>query len=638
LVSWRGYLRKEKNMNGIHTKPKNNLLKLSIGALGIVFGDIGTSPLYAMRVCFESARGVAVTDQNIYGILSMVLWSLILVISLKYLIIILTFDNEGEGGILALMKLVLPIKKHSKYFVILSMGLFGAALLYGDGMITPAISVLSALEGLQIATPFFKPFIIPLTIVILFILFFFQREGTGKVGMIFGPVIFIWFISLALLGVNAIVKHPTVLNAVNPYYAFHFFLIHGIGGITILGAVFLVVTGGEAVYADMGHFGRKPIRLGWFYMVLPCLVLNYFGQGALLLDNHHFISNPFYYLAPGWALYPLVILAASATVIASQAVLSGAFSLTYQAIQLGFMPRLKVVHTSAYERGQIYIPQLNWMLFLATISLVASFKTSDNLAGAYGVAVTTTMVITTLLAFVAMRNLLKWNLPAAISLTVFFLIIDLSFFFANIVKVPDGGWFPLAIAGLFYFIMTTWHKGKRMMSIQLKKVIDPLVEFQTYYQNNVQHIVEGTAIYLTRDAAGTPPALVFNLRHNKVLHERVIILSVMFSALPHVEFFENVEINELDKYITHVIIRYGYLDVTDIPDSLNLLKEKGLTIELKNVTYFLGRESVVVARHTGMSPFRETMFSFMGKNSVKATRYFNLPSDKVFVIGSQIRL
>ena len=625
-------------MSNNNLKSNNNLLKLTIGALGIVFGDIGTSPLYAMRVCFEGAHGIAITDQNIYGVLSMIFWSLILVISVKYLIIILRADNKGEGGILALMKLVLPIKKSKKYFVILSMGLFGAALLYGDGMITPAISVLSALEGLQIATPFFEPFIIPFTIIILFILFFFQRKGTGKVGMVFGPVIIIWFASLALMGINAIVKHPSVLNAINPYFAFHFFLVYGLGSITILGAVFLVVTGGEAIYADMGHFGRKPIRLGWFYLVLPCLVLNYFGQGALLLVNHNFISNPFYYLAPAWALYPLVILAALATVIASQAVLSGAFSLTYQAIQLGFMPRLKVVHTSEDERGQIYIPQLNWVLFLATISLVASFKTSGNLAGAYGVAVTTTMVITTLLAFVAMRNLWKWSLPAAISLTLFFLIIDLSFFAANIVKVPDGGWFPLVVAGLFYFMMATWHKGKRMMSIQLEKVIDPLKKFKTYYQKNVQHIVNGTAIYLARDPSRTPSALVFNLMHNKVLHEKIIILSVQFIAIPHVELLENVEINELDKYINHIILYYGYLDKTDIPHALQLLKEKGLTIDQNNATYFLGRESIVIAKHTGMSPLRETLFNFMGRNSVKATRYFNLPSEKVCVIGSQIRL
>ncbi|MEO7313189.1 MAG: potassium transporter Kup [Chitinophagaceae bacterium] len=627
-----------RNMSEINAKTKNNLLKLSIGALGIVFGDIGTSPLYAIRVCFEGTHGIPINDQNIYGILSMIFWALILVISFKYLIVILRADNDGEGGILALMKLVLPQKKSGKYFVILSMGLFGASLLYGDGMITPAISVLSALEGLQIATPFFAPFILPLTIIILFILFFFQRKGTGKVGMIFGPVIFMWFISLAILGINAIVKHPSILHAVNPYYAFHFFVSHGFGGITILGAVFLVVTGGEALYADMGHFGKKPIRIGWFYLVLPCLVLNYFGQGALLLDNHQFISNPFFYLAPAWALYPMVILSTIATIIASQAVLSGAFSLTYQAIQLGFMPPLNVVHTSANERGQIYIPQLNWFLFLATTSLVASFRTSANLAGAYGVAVTTTMVITTLLAFVAMRNLWKWSLPAAVSLTVFFLIIDLSFFSANLVKVQDGGWLPLGVAGLFYFIMITWNRGKRMLSIQLENVLEPLKKFQTHYQENAQHIVSGTAIYLARDPVGTPSAMVFNLRHNKVLHEKIIILSVQFNAVPHVDILKKIQIQELDKYITHVIIFYGYLDKSNIPDALNLLKEKGLTIDQNNVTYFIGSESIVVEKHTGMSAFREALFNIMGKNSVKATTYFGLPPDKVCIVGSQIKL
>jgi KUP system potassium uptake protein len=456
--------------------------------------------------------------------------------------------------------------------------------------------------------------------------------------MIFGPVILVWFVSLAILGVNAIAKHPTVLQALNPYYAFHFFITHGLGGITILGAVFLVVTGGEAIYADLGHFGKKPIRLGWFIVVLPSLVLNYFGQGALLLDNHQFITNPFYYLAPAWALYPLVILAALATVIASQAVLSGAFSVTYQAIQLGFMPRLKVVHTSENEEGQIYIPQLNWLLFLATVSLVVSFKTSDNLAGAYGIAVTTTMVITTLLAFVAMRKLWKWSLPAAISLTTFFLIIDLSFFSANIAKIPNGGWFPLLVAGLFYFIMTTWYKGKRLMSIQLEKIIDPIKKFQTSYQKDGQHIVEGTAIYLARDPLGTPSALVFNLLHNRVLHEKIIILCVQSVAVPHVEILEKVEINKLDKHITQVIIYFGYFDKTDIPLTLELLKDKGLDIDQKKATYFLGRDSIVIAKHTGMSPFRESIFNFMGTNSVKATTYFNLPSENVCIIGSQIKL
>ena len=518
------------------------------------------------------------------------------------------------------------------------MGLFGAALLYGDGMITPAISVLSAIEGLKIATPFFEPYIIPITVGILFLLFFFQKRGTGKVGMVFGPVILIWFFSLALLGAKAIVKHPEVLYALNPYYAFRFFQINGLGSISILGAVFLVVTGGEALYADIGHFGKKPIRLGWFLMVLPCLVLNYFGQGALILGNHSLVANPFYYLAPTWALYPLVLLAAFATVIASQAVISGAFSLTYQAIQLGYMPRLKVVHTSQDEKGQIYIPQLNWIIFLATISLVVSFKTSGNLAAAYGVAVSTTMVITTLLAFVAMRNLWKWSLPLAVSLVVFFLMIDISFFAANIVKVPDGGWFPLVIAGLIYFMMTTWNRGKRLMSIQINKVTDSLQKFLTYYQGDVQHFVKGTAIYLTRNPNGTPPALFLNLKHNKVLHEQIIILSVQLNPVPHVTLLPNVIIEKLDKYITLVILQYGYMNTIDVPRALRLLKEKGLIIDLKNATYFLGRESVVITKNTGMSPLRETLFEFLGRNSARATKYFNLPSDKVFEIGSQIKL
>ncbi len=622
----------------MNSKPSNNLLKLTISALGIVFGDIGTSPLYALRVCFASKHGLAVTDQNIYGILSLIFWSLIMVISIKYLVLILRADNNGEGGILALMALVLPNKKNRKYILILSMGLFGAALLYGDGMITPAISVLSAVEGLQIATPFFEPFIIPITIIILFALFYFQRKGTGSVGMIFGPVILTWFISLALLGINSIVKHPSVFYALNPYYAFHFFKLHGLGSMVILGAVFLAVTGGEALYADLGHFGKRPIRLGWFLLVLPCLVLNYFGQGALLLGNHNFVTNPFYYLAPHWALYPEVTLATIATVIASQAVISGAFSLSYQSIQLGFMARFKIVHTSPDERGQIYIPQLNWILFFATIWLVGSFKTSDNLAAAYGVAVSTTMVITTLLAFVAMRNLWNWKLPAALSLAVFFLIIDVTFFAANIVKIPEGGWFPLAVAGCIYFMMTTWHRGKRMMSIQINKLTDPLEKFLKYYQTQAQSIVSGTAIYLTSNPYGTPPAWYFNLKHNKIIHEHIIILSIKFDPVPHVDLLKNAKIENPDKYVTLIILSYGYMDSTDIPEALQLVKQSGVAINLENAIYFLGRESVVVTKRTGMSPFRETMFEYLGRNSARITSYFNLPYDKVFEIGSRIKL
>ena len=619
-------------------KPSNSLLKLTITALGVVFGDLGTSPLYALRVCFSGTHGPAVTDQNIYGILSLIFWSLILVVSIKYLALVLRADNNGEGGILALMALVLPNKKNKKYIVILAMGLFGAALLYGDGMITPAISVLSAVEGLQIATPFFKPFIIPITILILFALYYFQKKGTAGVGMIFGPIMLLWFLSIALLGVNSIVKNPSVLYALNPYYAYHFFQLNGLSGLIILGSVFLVLTGAEALYADLGHFGRNPIRKGWFYVALPCLVLNYFGQGALLLENHKFITNPFFYLAPHWGLYPLVILATVATVIASQAVISGAFSLSYQAIQLGFMARFKIVHTSADEKGQIYVPQLNWILFFATVWLVVAFKTSDNLAAAYGVAVSTTMVITTLLAFVAMRKLWNWSLPVSISVAVFFLIIDLSFFAANIVKVPDGGWVPLAVAGCIYFMMTTWHRGKRMMSIRINKITDSLAKFITYYQKEAESIVSGTAIYLTSNPYGTPPALFYNLKLNKILHEHIIILSIEFDQVPRVDLLENASITKLDKYSTLIVVHYGYMDRTDVPEALQLLNEKKIPIDLENATYFLGRESIVVTKHTGMSPFREIVFEYLGRNSARITSYFNLPYNKVFEIGSRIKL
>ena len=625
-------------MNIKNEKSSNNLLKLTVGALGIVFGDIGTSPLYAVRVCFTGKEAIGVTDSNIFGILSLIFWSLILVISIKYLVIILRADNDGEGGILALMAFVLPKKKSRNYFVILSMGLFGAALLYGDGMITPAISVLSAVEGLKVATPFFEPYVIPITVIILFMLFLFQRKGTGHVGLIFGPIILIWFASLALLGIIAIAKHPSVLQALNPYYAFYFFKTNGLGSITVLGAVFLVVTGGEALYADIGHFGKKPIRLGWFYVVLPCLVINYFGQGALILHDHSAIINPFYYMVPKWALYPLVILAALATVIASQAIISGAFSLTQQAIQLGFLPRFKVVHTSPNERGQIYIPGLNWMLFIATTGLVAFFKTSDNLASAYGVAVSTTMVITSLLAFVAMRELWKWKLSSALALVIFFLIIDLSFFSANIVKVPDGGWFPLLVAAVIYFLMTTWYRGKRMMSIQLNRVTDSLQNFLKYYQSRAEHVVGGTAVYLTRNPYTTPPAFYFNLTHNKIIHEQIIVVSIQLNPVPHLPLRDNINFEKLDNHICRLILNYGFMDIIDVPLALQLLKEKGIKIDEKDITFFLGRESIVITKHTGMSPLRESLFDYMGRNSSRPAQFFNLPSEKVVEIGSRIRL
>nr|MBC7613959.1 potassium transporter Kup [Pseudopedobacter sp.] len=617
---------------------KSKLALVTLSALGIVFGDIGTSPLYALRECFFGEHGMEVNEVNIFGVLSLIFWSLIFVISIKYLLVVMRADNNGEGGIMALMELVLPKKKGTNYLFILSIGLFGAALLYGDGIITPAISVLSALEGLKIATPLFEPYIIPVTIIILFFLFFFQKKGTAGVGKIFGPIILVWFITLGVLGISGIFKNPNIINALNPIHAIVFFQLHGFTGILVLGAVFLVVTGGEALYADMGHFGKKPIKLGWFLIVLPCLVLNYLGQGAIILQNPTFAENPFYYLAPNWALYPLVILSAMATIIASQAVISGAFSLTHQAIQLGYLPRFNVVHTSAHEKGQIYIPQINWMLFIATAALVFSFKNSSNLAAAYGVAVTTTMVITTLLAFTAMIKLWKWNLTISIIVTTLFIIIDLSFFYANIIKVPDGGWFPLLVGILIYIMMTTWYKGRRLLRIKLTKLTDTLDKFIGYYQKNVSHIVPGTAFFLTANPNGTPPTLVNNIKYNKVIHEQVIITSIKIANVPYLELKENLELKRLNENIFQVIATYGYMDQPDIPTLVELLSELKVIGNVDDITYFLGKETIVITKDTGMSPWRETLFDFMSRNSERITTYFNLPPQKVCEIGTQVKL
>ncbi|MBC7654527.1 MAG: potassium transporter Kup [Oligoflexus sp.] len=620
------------------TQGKSKLALITLSALGIVFGDIGTSPLYAMKECFFGKHGMTVNEINVFGVLSLIFWSLIFVISIKYLLIVMRADNKGEGGIMALMELVLPKKKGSNYLIILTLGLFGAALLYGDGIITPAISVLSAMEGLKIATPLFEPYVIPFTVVILFFLFFFQKKGTAGVGKIFGPIILIWFIVLGILGISAILKNVTILKALNPIYAVDFFQLHGFAGILVLGAVFLVVTGGEALYADMGHFGRKPIRLGWFFVVLPCLVLNYMGQGALILQNPTLAANPFYYLAPNWALYPLVILSAMATIIASQAVITGAFSLTHQAIQLGYLPRFNVIHTSAKEKGQIYIPQINWMLFIATIALVFSFKSSSNLAAAYGVAVTTTMVITTILAFNAMTRLWKWNFSISLAITVLFIIIDLSFFYANIIKVPDGGWFPLVVGILIYTMMTTWYKGRRLLRIQLTKLTDPIDKFLGYYKKNVSHVVPGTAFFLTANPNGTPPTLVNNIRYNKVIHKQVIIMNIKISNVPYVDLKENLELKKLNENIFQVIALYGYMTQPDIPTLVKLLNELKVIDNIDDITYFLGKETIVITKDTGMNPWRETLFDFMSRNSERITTYFNLPPQKVCEIGTQLKL
>src|SRR5688572_8105565 len=622
-----------------HQKPSGKyLLILSLSALGVVYGDIGTSPLYAIRECFYGEYGVEPVHDNILGVLSLVFWSLIFVISIKYLIVVMRADNEGEGGILALMELVLPNRKKWHYSLVLILGLFGAALLYGDGMITPAISVLSAVEGLNVATPFFEPYIIPITIVILFGLFLLQSRGTGGVGVIFGPVVLVWFLVLAVLGVSAIIKGPVVLQAVNPYYAVKFFMAHGFHGLVVLGAVFLVVTGGEALYADMGHFGRFPIRLAWFTIVLPCLLLNYFGQGALLLEHPEFAKNPFYHLAPDWAIYPLVILSTFATVIASQAVISGAFSLTYQALNLGYFPRVKVSHTSAKERGQIYIPQINWMLFLAAVGLVIGFGSSSNLAAAYGVAVTTTMVITTILAYIAMRNRWKWAFPIAVSLTIFFLIIDVSFFGANILKVAEGGWFPLLVGGIIYLLMRTWMTGRTALKGLMRTIAPPLSVFLKNLESKTPIVVKGTAIYMTGNPENTPPALALNLKHNKIIHEQVIIYSLKVQKIPYVLPENKLQIEEVNENLFRITESYGFMDKIDVQKSMQVLKEIGGKLKLDQVTFFIGRETLIPSREVGMPKWQDKIFAALVSNSQSATKYFNIPEKQVFEVGSQVKI
>lgn len=618
-------------------KDNKRLRNLTLAALGIVFGDIGTSPLYAIKECFHGDFGVDPTQLNILGAISLIFWALILVISLKYLTLVFKADNEGEGGILALTQLVLPKKKSFRRAIILTMGLFGAALLYGDGMITPAISVLSATEGLEIAAPHLQPFIIPITLAILFGLFLFQKKGSTKVGLIFGPMILLWFLVLAVLGVSSIIQKPEILKAINPYYAYNFFQINNWHGIFILGAVFLVVTGGEALYADIGHFGKKPIRLAWYAIVLPSLILNYLGQGALLLNDPTWVKNPFYHMAPTWSLYPLVFLATIATVIASQAVISGAFSLTFQALQLGYLPRLRVVHTSEEEEGQIYMPHVNWLLFVGTTSLVITFKSSGNLAAAYGIAVTTTMVITTLLAFIAMRNLWKWNLGISITATIFLLAIDLSFLTANIDKIPEGGWFPLMIAGSIYLIMTTWHKGQKILNREVTKIVEPIEETIERVKNNDIKI-PGTAIYFTRNKKRTPPSMIHNLKHNKYLHEQIIFLIVNFHQTPRIPKANRLSFNDLGNGFYLASINYGYMERTNIPEAINLIKNKGIEIDDNQISYFLGRETLVLRGKLGMSIWRETLFDFLARNEQRATRYFNLPPDRVFEVGTNVEI
>ena len=625
-----------------HTKTPHGryLYLLALGALGVVYGDIGTSPLYAFRESLGEQYGLVPTPGNVLGLLSLIFWSLIIVITIKYVTLVTRADNHGEGGILALTSLVTPlqVKRGGGRWLLVILGLFGASLLYGDGMITPAISVLSAVEGLGVATPFFDPYIIPITIGILIILFVTQRLGTGSVGRVFGPIMILWFTTLAVLGVAQIVQRPGVLVAVSPVYGLEFFLQNGAVGFFVLGSVFLVVTGGEALYTDMGHFGKRPIRLAWFVLVLPALLLNYFGQGALILGDAEAALNPFYRMVPEWGLYPVVILATMATVIASQALISGAFSLTMQAVQLGYIPRLTIRHTSSREFGQVYIPSINWILMVACIGLVLGFRSSSNLAAAYGVGVSTDMVITTILFYVVARERWHWNVFGATLLAALLLVVDLSFFGANILKVPQGGWFPLVIALIVFTLLTTWKRGRLILSERLDERVEPLGQFLGEITEHPPNRVPGTAIFMFRSPVHTPYSLAQNLKTNKVLHERVILLSVKTEERPRVKRSQRVTLTPLGNEFYQVVMHFGFMEQPNVPRVLRSVWPNGAEIALSDVTYFVGRETVFATDRPGMALWRERLFAVMSRNALSASSFYHLPPGQVVELGTQVEL
>lgn len=624
-----------------HNKHSRNIWILGLGALGVVFGDIGTSPLYALRECFAEEHAIPLVPENIIGVLSLIFWTIIVAICFKYMAVVMKADNKGEGGILSLMALASSSegKEHPLRKVgIVVLGLFGAALLYGDGVITPAISVLSAVEGLYLLTPAFEHYVIPVTIFILNAFFLMQRFGTGRIGVVFGPILMIWFSVLGILGVNGIIDNPAVLEAVNPFHAVEFFVRHGVHGFVVLGSVVLVITGGEALYADMGHFGRQPIRLAWFFVALPALVLNYFGQGALLLTNPEAISNPFYMLAPKWALAPMVILATMATVIASQALVSGIFSLTRQAVQLGFCPRLSTVHTSSREIGQIYVPFVNWALFVGVIWLVLTFKSSSNLAAAYGIAVTGTMVITTILAFeVAIR---RWNWGLARAGIVFglLLLVDLAFFGANAMKITHGGWVPLVMALVIYMLMVTWHKGRKILYARLKERSVSIEVFCQMILRTPPLRVTGTAIYMAGDPSGIPVPLLHNLKHNKVLHERVAILTIQTKDEPFVPKKERVIIQEIIPNLYRIIVYYGFMETPKMKHILEACRQRDIHFNVSETTFVLGRETILPSTVPGMSLWREKVFAIMSKNAQRPTAFFKIPPNQVIEVGIQVEI
>jgi KUP system potassium uptake protein len=615
---------------------------LTLLALGVVFGDIGTSPLYAVKETFSAEHGIALTHENILAGLSLMFWSLMAVVSLKYVLLIMRADNRGEGGIMALIALASKAIKHQPHWRIplLVIGIFGASLFYGDAVLTPAISVLSAVEGLEVGTAAFKPYVVPIAVGVLAALFAFQSRGTEAVGMLFGPVTLAWFLALAAAGVYGIVREPGVLAALNPLHALRFLMTHAVESFVVLGAVVLVVTGAEALYADMGHFGKKPVRIGWFGLVAPALTLNYFGQGALLIAEPAAAANPFYMLLPGWALYPMVALATMATVIASQAVISGAYSITRQAVQLGFLPRVTVVHTSPREFGQIYVPSINWLLCAAVIGAVIGFGSSSELAGAYGVAVTGTMLVDTLLTFFVIRYAWRYPLWLCVFSTGFFLVIDVGFFSATLLKINDGGWFPLAIGGGVFLVMSTWRRGRERLLEHLRESSVPLEPFLKSLFAEPPQRVTGTAVFLTATPDVTPHALLHSLKHYRALHERVVFLTVETRDVPWVAFEDRVRVEKLGNNCWRVRVRYGFMNRLDVLRALELCGALGLEFDLMQTSFFISREKIVpAARGTGtMARWREHMFSAMARNAGNVTDYFNIPTNCVVELGTRVEI
>jgi KUP system potassium uptake protein len=616
------------------------MLPLIVGAMGVVYGDIGTSPLYALRTAFTGQFGLSVSHENVLGILSAFVWALLIVVTLKYITLIMRADNHGEGGILALTALVsrgIENRATMRWWLV-GLGIFGAAMFYGDGMITPAVTVLGAVEGLGVIAPALHPFIVPVSIVILVLLFAVQRGGTAKLGAVFGPVMLLWFLTLGVLGAFEIMRGPAVLVALDPMYAVRFVIDNTAVAFVAFGAVVLAVTGVEALYADMGHFGKSPIRRAWLFFVMPALLLNYFGQGALILEDPAAIQNPFYLLAPEWARVPLLLLATAAAIIASQAVVSGAFSLTRAAIQMGYCPRLTILHTSERAIGQIYIPFINWMLLAAIIGLVVGFRNSDNLAGAYGIAVTMAMLIDSILIFVVMRRLWNWPVWVAVAIATPLLLIDLTFLASNSLKIPDGGWFPLLIGGVVFTLLTTWKRGRSLLMHRLAEDAMPLELFIQSIEASPPTRVPGTAVFLTSTQNRVPHALLHNLKHNKVLHERVVFLTIVTEDIPYVPTEERYEIEALGCNFFRMISNYGFKDDPDVPELLEDCGRRGFPFDMMETSFFVSRETLIATVTPGMALWREKLFVSMSKNATKASEFFQVPTNRVVELGTQVEL